>query len=255
MSGYAGSFNRRHQRRGILFQNRYKAILCQQDPYLLELIRYIHLNPLRGKLVPDLEGLGEYPWSGHARLCGKYKGSFQEVNEVLSLFGRTRKRATEAYITFVSEGVGQGKRPEFTGGGLRRSAGGWVGVDRLRRETEYWRGDDRILGDGDFVTDMRQTFDEHMDPKETLLRQGWTLDQLARDICQRLSVDIATLREKGRANPLSQAKAALAYLGHTSLGLSRREIARYLGVSTPAITYIIRSGKAAVEEHGLMDIF
>ncbi|MCK5417301.1 MAG: transposase, partial [Desulfobacterales bacterium] len=51
LTGYAVSFNRRHQRRGHLFQNRFKSILCQEDAYLLELVRYIHLNPLRAKLV------------------------------------------------------------------------------------------------------------------------------------------------------------------------------------------------------------
>ena len=49
LTGYAVSFNKRHERQGRLFQNRYKSILCQQEPYLLELVRYIHLNPLRGR--------------------------------------------------------------------------------------------------------------------------------------------------------------------------------------------------------------
>ncbi len=51
LTGYAVSFNRRHRRHGHLFQNRYKSILCQEDAYLLELVRYIHLNPLRAKMV------------------------------------------------------------------------------------------------------------------------------------------------------------------------------------------------------------
>jgi hypothetical protein len=54
LTGYAISFNRRYQRHGQLFQNRYKSIICQEDAYLLELVRYIHLNPLRAKIVVDL---------------------------------------------------------------------------------------------------------------------------------------------------------------------------------------------------------
>ena len=61
LTGYAGAFNRRHHRHGYLFQNRYKSILCQDEPYLLELVRYIHLNPLRAKIVPDLAALDRYP--------------------------------------------------------------------------------------------------------------------------------------------------------------------------------------------------
>ena len=64
LTGYAGTFNRRHRRSGHLFQNRYKSIVCEEEPYFLELIRYLHLNPLRVGVVRDLRGLGAY--SGHA---------------------------------------------------------------------------------------------------------------------------------------------------------------------------------------------
>ena len=57
LTGYAVTHHRRHQRHGHLFQNRYKSILCQEEPYLLELVRYIHLNPLRAQIVTDLEEL------------------------------------------------------------------------------------------------------------------------------------------------------------------------------------------------------
>jgi REP element-mobilizing transposase RayT len=65
LTGYAVSFNRRHRRHGKLFQNRYKSILCQEDPYLLELVRYIHLNPLRAGIVEDLDGLDGFAHCGH----------------------------------------------------------------------------------------------------------------------------------------------------------------------------------------------
>ena len=73
MTGYAVTFNIRHRRSGHLFQNRYKSVICEEDPYLLELIRYIHLNPLRAKLVEDLKALDKYPWSGHSAILGRRK--------------------------------------------------------------------------------------------------------------------------------------------------------------------------------------
>jgi REP element-mobilizing transposase RayT len=73
MTGYAVTFNIRHRRSGHLFQNRYKSVICEEDPYLLELIRYIHLNPLRAKLVEDLKALDKYPWSGHSAILGSRK--------------------------------------------------------------------------------------------------------------------------------------------------------------------------------------
>jgi REP element-mobilizing transposase RayT len=73
LTGYAVRFNRRHNRHGQLFQNRYKSILCQEDTYLKELVRYIHLNPLRAKIVSDISELNGYEYSGHSVLLGNKK--------------------------------------------------------------------------------------------------------------------------------------------------------------------------------------
>ena len=73
MTGYAVTFNKRHKRAGHLFQNRYKSVICEEDPYLLKLIRYIHLNPLRAGLVKDLKELDKYPWAGHSAILGRRK--------------------------------------------------------------------------------------------------------------------------------------------------------------------------------------
>ena len=90
LTGYAGAFNRRHRRRGHLFQNRYKSIVVEEEPDLLELVRYLHLNPLRAKVVPDLRGLDRYPYTGHAVLLGRRRcpwqdtASVQEMKEAVS---------------------------------------------------------------------------------------------------------------------------------------------------------------------------
>lgn len=66
LTWYAIYFNKRHRRTGHLFENRYKSILCEEEPYFLELVRYIHLNPVRARIVSDIEALDTYPWSGHS---------------------------------------------------------------------------------------------------------------------------------------------------------------------------------------------
>ena len=63
LSGYATKYNIRHKRSGHLFQNRYKAIICEEERYLIELIRYIHLNPIRANIVKDMRELDKYEWS------------------------------------------------------------------------------------------------------------------------------------------------------------------------------------------------
>ncbi len=92
MTGYAVTFNIRHRRSGHLFQNRYKSVVCEEDPYLLELIRYIHLNPLRAGLVNDLKELDKYPWTGHRAILGRCKNPL--VPEVRNLKSGMRNQRT-----------------------------------------------------------------------------------------------------------------------------------------------------------------
>ncbi len=121
LTGYAGAFNRRHRRSGHLLQNRYKSIVCEEEPYFLELVRYLHLNPLRAKVVPDLRALAHYPYSGHAALLGIWPRPWQETHEVLSRFSAQVARARVQYQAFVAEGVAKG-------GGLTSKEGVWCGV-------------------------------------------------------------------------------------------------------------------------------
>ncbi|MCX5906984.1 MAG: transposase [Deltaproteobacteria bacterium] len=91
--GYVINFNRRHKRYGHLFQNRYKSIICEEDPYLLELARYIHLNPVRAGMVKGLRELRDYPWTGHGVIIGRQKREWQDVDAVLAYFGQRREKA------------------------------------------------------------------------------------------------------------------------------------------------------------------
>ena len=154
LTGYAVRFNRRHRRHGHLFQNRYKSIVCQEEAYLAELVRYIHLNLLRAGIVKNIQELNRCPWSGHSALVGEAEGrEWQERNYVLSYFGGERK-GLRNYLRFVKEGVSLGRRPELVGGGLVRSLGGWSGVRALRGRGKGQAFDERILGDGDFVKEV-----------------------------------------------------------------------------------------------------
>lgn len=118
LTGHAVRFNRHHRRHGHLFQNRYKSILCQADAYLLELVRYIHLNPLRAKLVEDMDALARFPFSGHGVVMSKQKQPWQNIDRVLAYFGKQSAVARRKYRAFVAKGIAEGKRDDLTGGGL-----------------------------------------------------------------------------------------------------------------------------------------
>ena len=134
LTGYAVTYNRRHHRHGHLFQNRYKSILCQEEPYLLELVRYIHLNPLRAQIVTNLDELERYRYSDHSALMGKEKRDWQDTDKVLALFANRPSSARRGYRQFVEDGIEMGRRPELTGRGLIRSAGGWVALKSGREQ-------------------------------------------------------------------------------------------------------------------------
>ena len=125
LTGYVIGFNHRHARRGRLFHNRYKSIICQEETYLRELVRYIHLNPIRAGMVQTLDKLKSYKYCGHSSLMGKENWQWQDTDYVLGYFGRSNREARKEYESFVKEGLTQGRKQELTGGGLIRSLGGW----------------------------------------------------------------------------------------------------------------------------------
>lgn len=101
---YAQKFNKVHSRVGHLFQGRYKAILVQKESHLLELARYIVLNPIRANMVPQAH---DWPWSSYCATAGVVQAkSFLETDWILAQFGQTRQTAIRKYIQFVAAGVG-----------------------------------------------------------------------------------------------------------------------------------------------------
>jgi len=145
LTGYAVPFNLIHQRVGHLFQNRYKSIVCDKENYLLELVRYIHLNPIRSGLVKTMEELDRYPWSGHSVLMGFCSLESQEVDEVLEYFGSDLSRARGRYRDFISDGLKMGRRGDLVGEGGREQ-------QVIKRDgEEAVELDSRILGDRVFA--------------------------------------------------------------------------------------------------------
>ncbi len=188
MTSYAIGHNRRHHRSGHLFQNRYKSILCQEDAYLKELVRYIHLNPLRAGLVRDMDALDRYRFSGHGSIMGRHNINWHSVNEVLLLFGSKSAEARGRYREFVVKGIGMGRQPELLGGGLVRSAGGWSEVRSMRKAGIFQKSDERILGDGDFVRTVLAQARESMNQRYALASKGITFEHVISLVSELLSV-------------------------------------------------------------------
>ena len=251
LTGYAVTYNRRHHRHGYLFQNRYKSILCQEEPYLLELVRYIHLNPLRAKLVPSLEVLDRYPYAGHSSLLGKVPRDWQAVAPVLARFARRLRTARQRYRAFVAEGIPLGKRPELTGGGLIRSARGWTAPPTLRQRGRPLKGDERILGESEFVEAVLHTAQEQLERRDALRARGYDFGTLLRRVAALFDLTPAEVRTPGKHPARVRARTVLCYWAVRKLGLPGTRVAAELGLTQPAVSRAIQRGERMMEEHRL----
>ena len=231
LTGYAVTFNRRHGRHGQLFQNRYKSILCQEEPYLLELVRYIHLNPLRAGLVEHFSQLNKYRYCGHGFIVGTRRNDWQDVDYVLGLFNKRRKKAQGLYQEYVFEGIGKGRRPELVGGGLIRSLGGWSEAGKVGRGEQRVKGDERILGDSDFVLDTLKESSEGFERRYELKAKGYDLDVLAERVAEIFGMERGELYCPGKYRRLIKPRSVFCYWAVRELGQTATSSAKRLGLT------------------------
>jgi putative transposase len=190
LTGYAVVFNLRHRRNGHLFKNRYKSIVCDEDAYFQELVRYIHLNPLRAGMVKNMSELDRYPWCGHSRVMGRVESEWQDVDYVLFRFGRNEANARKAYRRYVQEGIKAGRREDLVGGGLIRTLGGWSRVISLRQSGDRILCDDRILGQDEFVKSILAEADKRIAGRISINERIVNAKRLIFERCDKESVSI-----------------------------------------------------------------
>jgi len=244
LTWYAQYFNRRHKRSGHLFENRYKSILCDEENYLLALVRYIHLNPIRANIVKSIEELDRYPWSGHRAIIGKTDYPWMDREQVLMEFGGTKRKAVNEYRRFVREGVKEGRNPSLTGGGLIRSQGGWSRVLGMQGKGAKEESDERILGGGDFVHAVLREAEERQIRQTKLRRGGQNVQYIIREECKKLRVSPAELIKGSRRTQVSQARVKIAVRCKEEIGISGAELARQLGVNTTSINRALAKQEA-----------
>ena len=248
LTGYAVVFNRRHRRHGQLFQNRYKSILCQEDTYLLELTRYIHLNPLRVGIVKDLDALDTYLFTGHSIIMGNQQAEWQNDTTILGMFAKTPKTARRKYRQFVENGIDAGRRPELVGGGLIRSVGGWKMAKTLLKGQDRVKGDERILGDSEFVESVLERGNETYTRRQRLVAQGVDLKTLSHAVADYFDLAYDQLYTPGRYPVVVQARSVLCFLAVRELGITATELARQMGLTQPAISMSVKRGAGIVKK-------
>jgi hypothetical protein len=166
---------------------------------------------------------------------GKKGYPWMNKDYVLTRFGKRSGAARRGYLRFVEEGIGMGRVPKLTGGGLVRSLGGWSRVVALRREGQGEESDERILGDGDFVEAVLQEVEERQLRQLKVRRRGVTVGDIIKEECARAGVNVAGLIRGSRRSLVSGVRAVIAQRCVEEMGLPAAEIARHLGVTTSSI--------------------
>ena len=196
-------FNRAHQKVGHLFQGRYKAIVCDRDEYLLELVRYIHLNPVRSKLVGGPE---EWRYSGHGVYLRGKPTEVMDPQPIFRLLG-----GPKAYRRFVLDGLGQGHREDY-----------------------YRVEDQRFLGAEEFVKKVQ----EKVEGKEVRVVKRY-LSSVVEKMARRAKVRVEVLRGPDRSWAVSKVRSLVVYLLVRRLGFSVKEVGQYVGKDETSISTMI----------------
>jgi putative transposase len=191
---YTQWVNSRQKRVGHLFQGRYKALLVDADSYLVELVRYIHLNPVRAKLVNAAE---DYPWSGHRIYTGHEIVPWLTTEWVLLQFSQRLKTARAKYREFIKYGMNEGHRQEFHTG----TSGG------------------RILGDDTFVDRV------YMETEQTE-RKTVPLDDIIERVGNLYGLTEEEIISGGKRRYPSEARGLIAYLVREVVGMSLADLGR-----------------------------
>ena len=210
---YTRYFNRWHGEVGHLFQGRYKAILCDKDAYLLELVRYIHLNPVRAKVVKKPE---DYEWTGHMSYLRKGADSLIDEELVLDQFGDRGSLGRRRYRRFVWEGISGG------------------------HEEKYYRvKDQRYLGEDSFIERVEK---ERKEP------QSWVyevpIEAISEETSKAMGIRGEKLYSRLREREGARGRWIVAYLARRVSGYGVKEVADHFGRSLVTIS----EGMKKVEE-------
>ena len=198
---YAQSFNRRHNRVGHIFQGRYKSILVERESYLLELCRYVVLNPIRAGAVREPES---YPWSSYRATVGLEKPpSFLTVDWILGQFGGERHQAQKQCRQFISAGI---------------------------EETSPWQKlkTQCILGGREFIEKVSPWLKDKSEFGEIPKRERFAFRPTLTDLLNK-----QTTRSK-------EARNKAIVIAHLEYGYSLSEVARYLGLHYTTISKIVK---------------
>jgi putative transposase len=214
---YATNFNRKRDRHGHLFQGRFKAILIGADEYLKHLSRYIHLNPVRAKMVSSP---AVYQWSSYGAFIGKQRApQFLEIDWLLSTFCKNKKQARRSYQDFVEK----------------------VDAKTIENPSDHV-SQGFLLGDGNFIKWVKETFLSDRDDEKEIsqlkkLKPRVAIEDVVQVVSDQFKCSEDQVIAKGRKN--NKAREVAIYLCRDMSGLSCKDLGLYFGGVSGALVTIM----------------
>jgi putative transposase len=251
LTGYAGYLNRKYDRVGHLFQNRFKSILVQEELYLLQLVRYIHLNPLRAGLTGGIQELLTYPWCGHAGIAGARKMPWLDSEAVLDHFDGNIDERHAGYLEFIAATPDEESDSLLEFGNFRIGLRGLSRINPL--ENHDCHRVYNILGSREFGTAILRKFEssrgylsrsrgrEHSEVEAVL--------RLIEGSCGLLKGALASPR---RTQEVVIARDLASYVLQKKVGLSLSDTARVLGKTPASVRQATDRATIAISSGDLM---
>jgi putative transposase len=231
---YTSYFHKKYKSVGHVFQARYKAILCQRDAYLLELVRYIHLNAVRAVLADSPE---KYPWSSHLVYLGYLRQSFIEKDFIFKLLSDNRYAAEKIYIQFIKDGMDKGHQEKY-----------------------YNAIDQCFLGSSDFVSKVKQRIkgqDQNknhnrkkfiQDQQDQTFIEKRALSEILETVAKIMQTSSESVLSKSREQRISDVRSLCAFLAVRKAGVSNKILAEFFGRDPSSVSNMIRKVEERIDK-------
>jgi REP element-mobilizing transposase RayT len=232
---YARWYNKKYKRRGYLFQDRFKSVLCQEQQYAQQLIRYIHLNPLRAGLVHSLDELATYEWSGHKYLLSSATAPWAtllQTAETLRRFSDSPDQSTPSYLAYMKEGINE-LQPEVSGA--------VSDVERIEIIGSQ-KGWPAVIGDPLFAQNAMCAHQVEKWRHHRKADYSEVLEAVAKKVCKTFEITKEHLLKRGYLNVRTLARVSFCHIAHFTELIPYKLVADYLGITiTPAVKLSLRA--------------
>lgn len=238
-SGYARYYNKKYKRRGYLFQDRFKSVICQDQQYAVELIKYIHLNPLRAGKVDSLQQLENWAWCGHGYLLGNENNpgnNFQNRLDSLRYFGENPNDAVKGYLKFMAKSCDCDDNKKA--GVLQ-----YIEEMEIKGSCKGWRA---VIGDHEFVKKVMEKYKQDLNRRHRKADYPKAMETISEDVCTEFGISLEELLKRGRENERSWARIAFCYRCHVVELIPLSVIARYLGITISPVAAMIKKYSTCV---------